>query len=159
MSAKVVSISGAGVCSMPRRKCGNSKIKKTAANQQAQGAGKNNACAFCMLHSTRAVRHNLSHKKTGLGLARMFVQNKVAELVVACGLQRSVAECCSLVNVLRAKGKVAAVFYQQRSSHLSLCPDFNGGPNGSITRWPIATHNARAPNNDDNAKVALELGA
>jgi hypothetical protein len=144
---------------MPRRKCGNSKTKNLRPTSKHRARAKSKPDALCVPHSPRAVRHNLSHKKTGLGLARMFVQNKVAELVVACGLQRSVAECCSLVNVLRAKGKVAAVFYQQRSSHLSPCPDFIGGPNVSITRWPVATNDACAPNDDDHAKVAVELGA
>ncbi len=35
----------------------------------------------------------------------------------------------------------------------------NGTPNGSISRLPDATRNLRAPKDDDNAKVALELGA
>ena len=31
--------------------------------------------------------------------------------------------------------------------------------NVSITRWLVATNDARAPNNADHAKVALELAA
>ena len=91
--------------------------KKTVVNQQAQGAGKNKTCAFSVPRSPRAVRHNLSHQKTDLGVAKGLVQNKIGGDAL---FTQPVANYFSLVNVPRAIGKGTMLFHRQRSSHLSL---------------------------------------
>ena len=85
----------------------------------------------------------------------VFVQNKIGCDVL---FTKPVAVYFSLVNVPRTKGKGAHRFVVVDQALFPL-PDFNGGPNVSITRWPVATHNLRAPKDDNNAKVALELEA
>jgi hypothetical protein len=120
---------------MPRRKCGNSKTKKTAANQQAQGAGKNKTCAFSVPRSPRAVRHNLSHRKTDLGLVMVFVRNKIGCDVL---FTKPVAIYFSLVNVPRTKGKGVhrfvvtnqAPFPSPRFQRRALTPRFTRLPDG-----------------------------
>ena len=129
--------------------------KKTVVNQQAQGAGKSKPCNRCVPHSPRAVRHNLTHKKTDLGVAKGLVQNKIGCDVL---FTKPVAIYFSLVNVPRTKGKGAHRFVVVDQALFPL-PDFNGGPNESISRLPDATRNLRAPKGDKTHTQPLEHGA
>ena len=119
---------------------------------------KQNLQPLCVIQPVRCAPQP-DPQEADLGLAMSFVHNKGAGLVVTCCAQMPVVVRCSFVNVLRAKGKGAASFYHQRLSHLPLYPDFNEGPNVSITRLPIATNGARAPKGDKTYTQPLELGA